>query len=137
MVVPDRADGYAVTVATYTWDLRNPDGGMLGLEFARGVADATDCLLAHSLPERVSVAVTDDCGDVVAKGDELAGDGTSPMARLWLRGERIERENVWPDETDLGRAVILPGGEVGILRAWWNADDGSAWRWQVEFANSR
>ncbi|HMC68489.1 MAG TPA: hypothetical protein VKJ07_04990, partial [Mycobacteriales bacterium] len=61
-----------MTVAAYTWDLRNPDGGMLGLEFARGVADATDCMLAHSLPERVNVTVTDETGDVVAKGEELA-----------------------------------------------------------------
>ena len=123
-------------MAAYTWDLRNPDGGMLGLEFARGVADATDCMLAHSLPERVNVTVTEESGDVVAAGEELASDESRPMARLWMRGDRVERENVWPDDTDLGRPVILPGGEVGILRSWWNADDGSAWRWQVEFSNS-
>jgi hypothetical protein len=33
--------------------------------------------------------------------------------------------------------VVLPGGEVGILLAWWNAEDGSEWRWQVEFYNQR
>ena len=119
----------------FTWDLRNPDGGMLGLEFARGVAAATEVMLAHSLPERVSVTVTDTDGNVVAKGDELSHPEPRPMARLWLRGDRVERENVWPDETDNGRPVILPGGEVGILQSWWNADDGSEWRWQVEFSN--
>jgi len=31
----------------------------------------------------------------------------------------------------------VPGGEVGILTAWWNAEDGSSWRWQVEFYNHR
>ena len=108
---------------------------MLGLEFARGVLAETDCLLAHSLPERVTVVVTDDNDAVVAKGEDLAHDASRPMARLWRRGDRVERENVWPDETDLGRPVILPGGEIGILRSWWNADDGSAWRWQVEFSN--
>jgi len=118
------------------WDLRNPDGGMLGLEFARAVADECDCMLAHSLPERVNVTVTDEAGNVVASGEELSADGSPPMARLWLRGDHIERENVWPDHSDLGRPVILPGGEVGILQSWWNADDGSAWRWQVEFSNS-
>ena len=123
-------------MAAYTWDLRNPDGGMLGLEFARGVADATDCMLAHSLPERVNVTVTDETGDVVAKGEELADDASRPMARLRVRGDRVERENVWPDDSDLGRPVILPGGEIGILRTWWNADDGSEWRWQIEFSNS-
>jgi hypothetical protein len=122
-------------MATHTWDLRNPDGGMVGMEFARGVLDETDCLLAHSLPEQVDVVVTNQGDEVVAKGDALEDDTSRPMARLWRRGDRIERENVWPDETDIGRPVILPGGEVGILRAWWNADDGSAWRWQVEFSN--
>ena len=127
--------GTPFDVASHTWDLRNPDGAMLGLEFARGVMDATDCLLAHSLPERVNVVVTDDNDVVVAKGEELAHEASRPIARLWLRGDRVERENVWPDESDLGRPVILPGGEVGILREWWNADDGSAWRWQLEFSN--
>ena len=123
-------------MAAYTWDLRNPDDGMLGLEFARGVADATDCMLAHSLPERVDVTVTDEAGTVVAHGEEISSDLSRPMALLWVRADRIERENVWPDDSDLGRSVILPGGEVGILRSWWNADDGSEWRWQVEFSNS-
>ena len=66
---------------------------------------------------------------------QLAHEASRPIARLWLRGDRVERENVWQEEGDLGRPVILPGGEVGILREWWNADDGSAWRWQVEFSN--
>lgn len=117
------------------WDLRNPDGGMLGLEFARGVTAETDCILAHSLPERINVTVTDDEDRVVAKGEQLEGTESRPMARLSLRGDRIERENVWPTEGDCGRPVILPGGEVGILKTWWNADDGSEWRWQVEFSN--
>ena len=34
-----------------------------------------------------------------------------------------------------GALVILPGGEVGTLVAWWNAADGSEWRWRVEFYN--
>jgi hypothetical protein len=59
------------------------------------------------------------------------------MARLTVRNGRIAREDLWPDDRDLGHPVILPGGEVGILRAWWNAEDGSAWRWQVEFSNRR
>jgi hypothetical protein len=33
--------------------------------------------------------------------------------------------------------VVLPGGEAGVLTAWWNAEDGSAWRWSVEFSNRR
>jgi hypothetical protein len=56
---------------------------------------------------------------------------------LTLRGETIERRDIWPDEDDIGRPVILPGGEVGILLSWWNAPDHSAWRWRVEFSNHR
>ena len=51
------------------------------------------------------------------------------------RGDQVERQDRWPTEADLGALVILPGGEVGRLMAWWNADDGSEWRWQVEFYN--
>jgi hypothetical protein len=32
--------------------------------------------------------------------------------------------------------VLLPGGEVGILMSWWNADDRKEWRWQIELSNS-
>jgi hypothetical protein len=52
-------------------------------------------------------------------------------------GGRIERENVWPTDADIGGLVILPGGEIGELLSWWNAEDGSAWRWRVEFSNER
>jgi hypothetical protein len=31
--------------------------------------------------------------------------------------------------------VLLPGGEAGILKSWWNADDRKEWRWDVEFYN--
>ena len=110
MGIPAGISGYAVPVAAYTWDLRNPDGGMLGLEFARGVAAATDCMLAHSLPERVNVTVTDDAGDVVAKG-EASSDASRPMARLWVRGDRIERENVLA-----GRQRCRPPGDPARRR---------------------
>jgi hypothetical protein len=59
------------------------------------------------------------------------------MARLSLVDGQLRREDRWPTDDDLGALVILPGGEVGKLVAWWNADDGSAWRWQAEFSNSR
>jgi hypothetical protein len=121
----------------YTWELRNPDGGMLGIEFARGVSAAADVMLAHSLPERVDVVVRDDDDRIVAKGEGLTGDEPTPMARLSLRSGAVVRESVWPAEADIGRLVILPGGEIGTLVSWWNADDGTEWRWQVEFHNKR
>ncbi|NJN94340.1 MAG: hypothetical protein HC875_09740 [Anaerolineales bacterium] len=79
------------------------------MPFARGRLDATDVLLVHAWP----------------------------MARLTRRGEQVEREDCWPTEADIGRPVILPGGEVGLLRSWWHAADGSEWRWSVEFYNHR
>jgi hypothetical protein len=56
---------------------------------------------------------------------------------LTLDGEHITREDLWPTQNNIGQLVILPGGEVGKLISWWNADDGSEWRWQVEFYNHR
>jgi hypothetical protein len=119
----------------YFWELRNPDGGMLGLEWGRGVSAPTEVLLAHSLPERVDVVVRDGQEQLVAKAEGLVGDEPTPMARLHLHDGVVSRESVWPTEEDIGRLVILPGGEVGTLLSWWNADDGSEWRWQVEFHN--
>ena len=119
----------------YYWDLRNPDGAMLGLEYARGVSAPTDVMLAHALPERVDVVVRDENDVVVARGKDLSHDDSTPMARLHVRDGAVARENIWPDDTDVGRFVILPGGEIGTLCEWWNADDGSEWRWRVEFYN--
>jgi hypothetical protein len=58
-----------------------------------------------------------------------------PMARLQRAGMSIRRDDRWPAEEDLGTLVILPGGEAGELKSWWNADDGSEWRWRLEFYN--
>lgn len=119
----------------YIWEVRNPDGGMLGMEVARSIMAATDEVLAHALPERVDVEVRDHEGTLVASGADLKAEQVTPMARLTIDAGRVERVQVWPAESDLDRPVILPGGEVGILKTWWNAADGSEWRWQVEFHN--
>jgi hypothetical protein len=119
------------------WDLWYPNAAAQGLAFARGRLDATDVLLVHAAPETLDVAVRDDNGNVLAQGKTLARTADRPMARLTVHGDRIEREDLWPTEHDQGRPVILPGGEVGILLDWWNADDGSEWRWHVEFYNHR
>jgi hypothetical protein len=59
------------------------------------------------------------------------------MARLRIENGDVTRENVWPDPSDIGKPVILPGGDVGILTAWWHADDHSEWRWTIELHNHR
>jgi hypothetical protein len=57
------------------------------------------------------------------------------MTRLERSDSEVLREDRWPVDADLGALVILPGGEVGTLVSWWNAGDGSEWRWRVEFEN--
>ena len=119
------------------WDIWYPNAAAQGLSFARGRLDAADVLLVHAAPDTIDVAVRNDDGDLLAEGKGLARTEQRPMARLTMQGERIERHDLWPEPEDLGRPVILPGGEVGILVSWWNAPDGSEWRWRLEFYNHR
>jgi hypothetical protein len=83
------------------------------------------------------VEVRDDDGNRLAFADGLARTADRPIARLTRAGAAIIRVDLWPEVDDIGRPVILPGGEVGILTSWWNADDGSEWRWTVELYNRR
>jgi hypothetical protein len=122
---------------TQTWDLWYPDAAARGLPFARGRLDPTDVLLVHALPDTIDVEVRIDDGSMIARGLGLKRTAVRPIARLTRSDGNVTREDCWPNETDIGRPVILPGGEVGILLSWWNASDGSEWRWQVEFYNSQ
>lgn len=119
------------------WDVWFPEAAATGMPFARGRLDATDVLLLHAAPATIDVTVRSDDGQVLAQGKGLKQTADRPMLRLTRRGDTIAREDVWPTEADLGRPVLLPGGEVGILRSWWNAEDGSEWRWSLEFYNHR
>jgi hypothetical protein len=121
-----------------TWELWYPAAAATGLEFARGRLDATDVLWVHAAPDRLAVTVREGDDRVIARGEPLQRAGPYlPMTRLFLHGAEVRRDDRWPTADDLGSLVILPGGEVGTLIDWWNADDGSSWRWRVEFANSR
>jgi hypothetical protein len=121
------------------WDLWYPNAAAQGLSFARCRLASTDHVWVHAAPPELRVEVRDDGGSVLASGDQLpATSGTHlPMTRLRREGAKIVREDVWPTPAALGDIVLLPGGEAGVLRAWWNADDGSEWRWTVEFYNHR
>ncbi len=119
------------------WDLWYPQAGATGVAFARGRLDATNVLLVHAAPPMLTVEVRSDSGKRLAYAQDLAQTADRPMARLTVLGERITRVDLWPTQEDIGRMVILPGGEVGQLLKWWNAEDGSEWRWQVEFYNHR
>jgi hypothetical protein len=121
-----------------TWELWYPGSGATGLPIARARIDPVDVVWAHSLPRKVSVTVRQGDDRVLGRGEGLTRGGRFvPMTRLRLDGDAVTREDRWPTESDLGAIVILPGGEAGVLTAWWNASDGSAWRWSVEFSNRR
>ena len=122
-------------MSDHIWTLRTPDGGASGLEFTRSLLQAHDVVLAHALPERVSAEVMTPEGRRVASAHNLAGGDATPMSRLEIEGESIRRRNIWPGRAELGLPVLLAGGEVGVLTAWWHADDLSEWRWSVEFHN--
>lgn len=123
---------------TEDWDMWYPQAGATGLPFARGrVSAGVEVLLVHAAPPALSVTVRDADGRQLAVGVDLAASDDTPIARISRRGDRIERVDIWPSHADIGRLVLLPGGEVGTLTAWWHADDHSAWRWSVEFYNHR
>ena len=118
------------------WDLWIPDVASVGVSFARGRLDATETLLVHAAPEKLTVEVHDE-SRMLARGQDLARTASTPMARLTRTGDGITREDFWPTATDYGTPVLLPGGEVGRLTAWWNAPDHSEWRWSIELYNHR
>lgn len=119
------------------WDLWYPNAAAQGLSFARGRLDPTDVLLVHAPPETLRVEVRTDDGSLVASGDQLERTADRPMARLVRNGRAITRVDLWPEDEDIDRPVILPGGEVGILVSWWNDANGQEWRWQMAFYNHR
>ena len=122
----------------HTWEIWYPGAGATGIKIARARIDATDTVWVHAVARKVAVTVRQGDDRVVARGEPLTRDGKYvPMTRFTLDGETIQREDRWPTSDDLGAVVILPGGEAGVLTAWWNADDGSSWRWSVEFSNRR
>ncbi len=119
------------------WDLWYPQAAATGVAFARGRMDPTNILLVHAAPPMLTVEVRSDSGKRIAYAQDLPQTADRPIARLTLQGSTLTREDLWPTPGDIGQLVILPGGEVGQLLSWWNAEDGSEWRWQVEFYNHR
>jgi hypothetical protein len=119
------------------WELWYPKSGAAGLYFSRSMVDSFDVVLVHAAPEVLTVHVRGEDGSLRAKGEDLKTTTESPMARLRCFGGKVEREDVWPSAEDIGRLVLLPGGEAGILKEWWHAADHSEWRWQVEFYNKK
>jgi len=121
-----------------TWELYYPEAAATGVEIARSRVDPTDVVWLHAAPPVLAVTVREGDDRVIARGEPLTREGPyMPMTRLERRGGLVTRTDRWPTDADLGAVVILPGGEAGILKSWWNASDGSEWRWAVEFFNRR
>lgn len=118
------------------WDVWSTDGGSQGLSFALGKMEHAETVLVHSPPTSMRVEVRSEDGKQLAFADGLKREGKRyPMCRLHRAGGKISRADGWPVPADIGRPVLLPGGEIGILKSWWNAPDGSEWRWTAEFYN--
>jgi hypothetical protein len=100
------------------WDLWYPQAAATGLPFARGRLDPTDVLLVHAPPPMLTVEVRSDDGQRLAFSADLPQTADRPMARLTRNGGHIVREDLWAEQVDIGRMVILPGGEVGQLLEW-------------------
>ena len=121
-----------------TWEIYYPEAAATGLEIARARIDPTDVVWLHAAPPVLAVTVREGDDRIIARGEPLRREGSYlPMTRLERRGDQVIRTDRWPTDADAGAVVILPGGEAGILKSWWNATDGSEWRWVVEFFNRR
>lgn len=121
-----------------TWEVYYPGAGATGLPLARARIDPVEVVWVHSVPRKVAITVRQGDDRVIARGEGLTRPGGyKPMTRFAIEGDQITREDRWPTDADLGSIVILPGGEAGVLTAWFNEADGSAWRWSVEFSNRR
>jgi hypothetical protein len=119
------------------WEIWFPQAGATGLPFARGRMAPAEIILVHAAPPQMDVTVRDGAGRVLAQAHGLAQTADTPIARLTRQGAQIARTDIWPTAGELGLPVLLCGGEVGILNAWWHAADHSEWRWQIELYNHR
>lgn len=103
-----------------------------------GVAPAVAAAVAAELGVELAGLDGTDVDDehhLVAAGDADRHGDYSPMTELVLVDGRVERREIWPTEEHHGLAVLLSGGEVGVLTAWRHDDDKSWWQWSVEFSN--
>lgn len=119
------------------WDLWIPDVAAVGVSFARGRCEATDILLVHAAPARLSVDMLTEAGVLLARGKDLVRTMQTPITKLQCQDEQITRQDIWPTQADYGLPIILPGGEIGLLQSWWNDPDQQEWRWTIELYNHR
>ena len=118
------------------WTIWYPKAAATGLLLGRALVAPTGTALLHAPPGVITVEVSDGAGNSLAAGKDLERTQDSPICRLTVKGSKVVREDMWPTVADIGSIVILPGGEAGVLKRWWNSPDKTEWRWEVEFYNS-
>lgn len=122
----------------WIWSLRSNDGGMNGLEFSLAyTAGGHRRALVHAAPSTLKVEVRTEEGELVAAGVAEREGEYSPITLLALDPEGVTRQEIWPTPDHFGMPVLLPGGEVGVLTAWSNAEDRSWWKWSIELSNHK
>lgn len=120
-----------------TWTIWFPAAGATGLLVARAQIRRASRVLLHGAPDSIDVEVTNARGRRIGTARNLRRTRESPISLLTRDHSIVTREDVWPSPSDVGLPVILPGGEAGVLLAWWNSDDESEWRWIVELYNRK
>ena len=99
------------------WDIWYPKAGATGIPFARGRAgQRAEVMLVHAAPEGLTVTVRAADGGIVAAGTELRATDDTPIARLSRRDDRIEREDIWPGERDIGIQREPAGRDAHVHR---------------------
>jgi len=73
--------------------------------------------------------------EVAEWSEPLEASAETPMSIVSM--EEATRADVWPDESHVGMPMLLPGGEIGRLQSFEHAEDGSTWRYALEFRGAR
>jgi hypothetical protein len=67
--------------------------------------------------------------------EPVEASGEKPVTLVRMEDRR--REELWPGEEHVGLPMLLPGGEIGRLQLFEHAEDGSSWRYVLEFRGAR
>ena len=126
-----------MTKEQHHWDIWIADDGVLGTSFAHGWLEPTDTLIVYDAPYTFDVQLRDSSGNIIASGDDLARSTDSPMTRLRIRGKKIVRDEIGPQEAESGYQVLLQGGKVGTLKKCSSDDDHQEWHLDIEFSYHR
>jgi hypothetical protein len=115
------------------WAVETSRDGERWRFFGKGWTLPGEPLLLHAVPRFVRFKRADENGSTWCEPLERAGE--EPMTLLDL--EQGLRRDLWPSSEHVGLPMLLPGGENGRLLAFEHAEDGSTWRYSLEFRGAR